>query len=119
MRLRRSGLRCTWPSRATAHRRRRRRARSFSAMAGRCGGFRNVQAEGGRFRDYVKGVLFRLVRKHWRRQERQAQPLATEVDLTDPECFTAACDEQFRQSWRDELLARTWEDLALREHTYF
>src|SRR5438132_2407687 len=83
------------------------------------GGFRNVQAERGRFRDYVKGVLFRLVRKHWRRQGRAPQALATDVDLTDPECFSAACDEQFRQSWRDELLGRTWEDLAVREHTYF
>jgi DNA-directed RNA polymerase specialized sigma24 family protein len=83
------------------------------------GGFRKVRAERGRFRDYVKGVLFRLVRKHWRRQGRAPKPLALDVDLTDPECFAAACDEQFRQSWRDELLARTWEDLALREPTYF
>src|SRR5207247_101653 len=83
------------------------------------GGFRKVQAERGRFRDYVKGVLFRLVRKHWRREGRAPQALAADVDLTDPECYSDACDERFRQSWRDELLARTWEDLAVREHTYF
>ena len=64
-------------------------------------------------------VLFRLVRKHWRREGRAPQALAADVDLTDPECYSDACDERFRQSWRDELLARTWEDLAVREHTYF
>jgi RNA polymerase sigma-70 factor (ECF subfamily) len=84
------------------------------------GGFRHVQPERGRFRDYVKGVLFRLVRKHRRQGQRQAAgQLATDVDLADPESFRAECDEHFRQDWRDELLARTWEELALEDPTYF
>jgi len=89
------------------------------ALALVSGGFQHVQPERGRFRDYLKGVLFRMVRKHWRRQDRDAQQLPAEIDLTDPSGFPAACDEQFRQSWRDELIARTWEDLALRDETYF
>ncbi len=89
------------------------------ALALVSGGFQHLQPERGRFRDYLKGVLFRMVRKHWRRQDRDAQQLSTEIDLTDPASFPAACDEQFRQSWRDELIARTWEALALRDETYF
>ena len=83
------------------------------------GGFRHARPERGRFRDYLKGVLFHLVRKHQRSEYRRARRLSANVDLTDPECFTSACDEQFRQSWRDELLARTWEALVTREPTYF
>ena len=83
------------------------------------GGFRHVQPERGRFRDYVKGVLFRLVRKHRRQDMRQPSRLSTEIDLADPESFRAECDEHFRQDWRDELLARTWEELALEDPTYF
>src|SRR5688572_3285963 len=87
------------------------------AMVG--GGFRNVQPERGRFRDYIKGVLFRLVQKHRRKVQRQPQRLSEQIDLTDPECFGNACDEQFRQSWRDELLARTWESLNHEDPTSF
>lgn len=83
------------------------------------GGFRHARPERGRFRDYVKGVLFHLVRKHRRAEQRRARHRPLDVDLTDPESFASACDEQFRQSWRDELLARTWKALAEREQTYF
>jgi RNA polymerase sigma-70 factor (ECF subfamily) len=83
------------------------------------GGFRGVEPERGRFRDYVKGVLFRLVQKHRRREQRQPVQLPEDVDLTDPESFPSACEEQFRQSWRDELLARTWQELADAEPSYF
>jgi RNA polymerase sigma factor (sigma-70 family) len=83
------------------------------------GGFRHVRPERGRFRDYVKGVLFHLVRKHRRAEQRRVGRRVLDIDLTDPESFATACDEQFRQSWRDELLERTWEALAAREPTYF
>ena len=83
------------------------------------GGFQRAQPERGRFRDYLKGVLFRLVRKHRRRQQRQAGQLSSAIDLADPECYPAECAEQFRQDWRDEWLARTWEALALEDHSAF
>ena len=83
------------------------------------GGFRNAQPERGRFRDYIKGVLFRLVKKHRRREQRLARHIAADVDFADPECYPNACEEQFRQSWRDELLARTWEALAEADPTFF
>jgi RNA polymerase sigma factor (sigma-70 family) len=89
------------------------------ALALVSGNFRGVEPQRGRFRDYVKGVLFRLVRQHYRRQQRDARQLPDDIDLADPEAFPVACDEQFRQSWRDELLARCWEELAEQESSYF
>lgn len=88
------------------------------AMALISGGF-DVDKNRGRFRDFVKGVLFRMVKKYRRQQQRQARLMATNIDLTDPDAFPAECDEHFRQDWRDELLARTWAALANDEPTYF
>jgi RNA polymerase sigma factor (sigma-70 family) len=84
------------------------------------GSFKNVQPDQGRFRDYLKGVLFNLVRQHWRRVERRIPAVGgMDIDLTDPASFPNACEAQFRQSWRDELLARTWEALAIEEPSFF
>ena len=87
------------------------------ALALVSGGFEQVDRQRGRFRDYVKGVLFRMVRKHRRQRQRQAK--ITSIDLTDPDSFPVECAEHFRQDWRDELLARTWAALASDEPTYF
>lgn len=89
------------------------------ALAMVSGGFQAVRPERGRFRDYIKGVLFRMVRKHRRNLSRREGTLPEEVDLADPDSYPAACDEEFRQSWRDELLARTWERLVHDEASYF
>src|SRR5262249_47241948 len=39
------------------------------------GDFRGVDPRRGRFRDYVKAVLFRLVAHHYRRRQEQPRPL--------------------------------------------
>ena len=83
------------------------------------GRFRGLEPERGRFRDYLKGVLFRLVQQHRREQQRDARQLPEDIDLADPEAYPAACDEQFRQSWRDELLSRAWEELSNHDPHYF
>ena len=67
----------------------------------------------GRFRDYVKGVLFHLVADF--HKKRQRLPRQMVPDQSDPAvvCPPDAEQEQaFRTSWRDELLARTWRALA-------
>ena len=67
----------------------------------------------GRFRDYVKGVLFHLVADYHKKRQRQPRQMAP--DQPDPAvvCEPDAEQEQaFRTSWRDELLARTWAALA-------
>ena len=67
----------------------------------------------GRFRDFVKGVLFHLVADHHRRRQRQPRPLLAD----HPEPVTdsppgAEGEQAFLDSWRDELLARAWSALA-------
>jgi RNA polymerase sigma-70 factor (ECF subfamily) len=67
----------------------------------------------GRFRDYVKGVLFHLVADYHKKRQRLPRQMAP--DQPDPAVVCAPDAEQeqaFRTSWRDELLARTWAALA-------
>jgi RNA polymerase sigma-70 factor (ECF subfamily) len=73
------------------------------------GGLRAADPVRGRFRDYVKGVLFRLVADFHNRARRRPIPLGSGVEpAVDPD---AEQDELFLASWRDDLLARTWEAL--------
>ncbi len=71
----------------------------------------------GRFRDYVKGVLSHLVADYYRRQAR-GRPVP--LDGVGPEavaCPPEDTDRQFLESWRDELMSRTWEELARIQQT--
>jgi RNA polymerase sigma factor (sigma-70 family) len=70
----------------------------------------------GRFRDFVKGVLFHLVADHFKKKQRQ--PRQWHPEQADPatECPPWAEEEQtFLASWRDDLLARTWDALSVHE----
>jgi RNA polymerase sigma factor (sigma-70 family) len=72
----------------------------------------------GRFRDYVKGVLFHLVADYHKKRQRLPRQLAP--DHPDPAVVCepdAEQEEAFRTSWRDELLARTWAELAAADET--
>ena len=64
----------------------------------------------GRFRDFVKGVLFHLIADHYRRQKRTPAGLPDEslpdLQSTDP----SADDKLFAENWRREML-----DLAMTE----
>jgi len=67
----------------------------------------------GRFRDYVKGALFHMVADYHKKRQRLPRQMAP--DQPDPAVVCAPDAEQeqaFRTSWRDELLARTWAQLA-------
>ncbi len=69
----------------------------------------------GQFRRYLKSVLFHLVsdyRSRKGRGPRQLDPDAPEPGVCDPE---PAEDEAFLQSWREDLLARTWARLQTHE----
>jgi DNA-directed RNA polymerase specialized sigma24 family protein len=71
----------------------------------------------GRFRDYVKAALLHLVSRHRKQQQRQPRPTAAV-----PEAAAAPADDAeraFLESWRAELLARTWEALAEAQVTFF
>jgi RNA polymerase sigma-70 factor (ECF subfamily) len=83
------------------------------------GDLRGADRQRGRFRDFVKGVLFHLVADHYKKQQRQPRPLPP--DHPEPAAHEepwADQDEAFRRSWRDSLLARSWADLeALQKKT--
>jgi RNA polymerase sigma-70 factor (ECF subfamily) len=76
------------------------------------GRLRRADPERGRFRDFVKGVLFHLIADFHRRRKSRPKPLASAaLDAAAPEP-AAAQDRAFDESWRDELLSRTWNALA-------
>jgi RNA polymerase sigma factor (sigma-70 family) len=73
------------------------------------GDFHRADPQRGRFRDFVKTALFHLVVDHQRRQRARPRSLSQEVEEPSP---SVDADEQFLESWRDELLARAWQLLA-------
>lgn len=79
------------------------------------GNFKGADPGRGRFRDYVKTSLFNLIRKYYKR--RNKQPVGLDLEIMEPAApeETSEADQQFLTGWRDELLARTWEALAQAE----
>jgi RNA polymerase sigma factor (sigma-70 family) len=65
----------------------------------------------GRFRDYVKGVLFHLISHHHRRKRRAIGLIPEDVDPAAPDSSPQE-DSAFLESWRTELLDRAWKALA-------
>ncbi len=76
------------------------------------GDFQQVVPEKGRFRTFIRTVLFRMVADYYRARQRkksvQLDESMAEPQLADPE---ESRDDQFAEVWRDELLKRTWEGL--------
>ncbi len=80
------------------------------------GRFGHADPAQGRFRNYVKGALFRLVQDHYRgllKGPRQV-PLENDAGVVAPD-HSEAADQEFRDSWRQELLARAWRALEQQE----
>lgn len=80
------------------------------------GDFRNADPGRGRFRDFLKTALRRLVIDHQRREQRRAAPaLAEGMDPADDTPPDAEADRQFLEAWQNELLRRAWDALLLHE----
>ena len=82
------------------------------------GGFKNVDSEKGRFRSFVKTVLYRMVAHHHRKKsvrKEQAFPEDPEGHQ-DPVFDTAAEDQKFIQDWRDEIVDHAWTALEDHQH---
>jgi RNA polymerase sigma-70 factor (ECF subfamily) len=76
------------------------------------GNFKRVDPERGRFRDYVKTVLFHLVANWRRKQNREPQTYDAAVhEPAENAPPSQLSDEEFLSNWREELLGRTWEAL--------
>jgi RNA polymerase sigma-70 factor (ECF subfamily) len=83
------------------------------------GSLRGADPQRGRFRDFVKGVLGHLIADYHRRRHRQARLLADAgAALAAPTPAPDDPDHLFTDSWRDELLDRSWKALQRhQEHT--
>lgn len=80
------------------------------------GDFRSANPERGRFRDFLKTSLRRLVIDRHRRLQQQPRPVSIEgAEPAGADEFLAELDRQFIDSWRNELLARAWEQLGFFE----
>jgi RNA polymerase sigma factor (sigma-70 family) len=78
------------------------------------GDFGNADPERGRFRAFVKTVVYRLIVDHQRRGQKQRREGLLHANLPEPVATGEAegDDALFCGSWRDELLARCWQRLA-------
>lgn len=79
------------------------------------GDFGNVDPERGRFRAFVKTVVYRLIVDYQRRQKKRKQESPMHSNVAEPVAADDGApgdDAAFQTSWRDELLARCWKKLA-------
>jgi len=76
------------------------------------GDMRGADPQRGRFRNFVKGVLFHLVADHHNRRQRRPKQMAPDhpEPAIDPPSFSEM-DRDFLKNWRDEVLARSWKAL--------
>jgi RNA polymerase sigma-70 factor (ECF subfamily) len=81
------------------------------------GAFRNAQPRKGRFRDYVKTVLIHLVDDYHSSQRSRPGSLPPDVAASGAGTDLDA-DDRFLQSWRQELLDRTWKAIEAAQPTY-
>jgi RNA polymerase sigma-70 factor (ECF subfamily) len=77
------------------------------------GDLRNADSARGRFRDYVRAVLFHLVADYHNQRNRRPLPLEVEPQSAAQEAAALAeADRKFLEDWRAELLSRAWGGLA-------
>ncbi len=76
------------------------------------GDLHGADPQRGRFRQFVKGVLFHLVADHHRKEKRRPALLGdnTPEPAVDPPSLEEM-DRDFVRSWRDDVLARAWARL--------
>ncbi len=81
------------------------------------GDYHTADPERGRFRSFLKTILYRLIVEHHRRKKRKTTPQLGQ-EIPEPAVVDESeSDEQFRQMWCDELLKRAWNSLADLEKT--
>lgn len=78
-------------------------------LRGRLHGF---DPQRGRFRDYLRGMLFRLVAEYHRKRKKQPEQSLTDA-LNSATAGTPddGSMQDFFQSWRNELLLQSWKAL--------
>jgi RNA polymerase sigma factor (sigma-70 family) len=81
------------------------------------GDFASADPGRGRFRAFVKTIVYRLIVDYQRRQKKLGREGQMHSNLAEPPGEVAAAtgqdtDALFQASWRDDLLARCWGKLA-------
>jgi RNA polymerase sigma-70 factor (ECF subfamily) len=81
------------------------------------GDFAGADPERGRFRAFVKTIVYRLIVDYQRRRKRNWREGPMHSNLAEPvaDSEQPADDAAFQASWRDELLARCWQRLQEEE----
>jgi RNA polymerase sigma-70 factor (ECF subfamily) len=76
------------------------------------GDFKNADPGKGRFRDFVKRAVYRLMVDYHRARRARPRPLAEGPEpAVDADPWDQDLDRQFLQSWRDQLMAQAWSAL--------
>lgn len=75
------------------------------------GDYARLSPDRGRFRSFLKTVLFRLVADFRRAQYRRDNPAVLDDQVDRAEDATDNGDEEFTMVWRESLLGRTWARL--------
>ena len=81
------------------------------------GDFKNANPELGKFRSYVKSILFRMVADHYRKSKSRKEQTLENPDIhqfKDTPSETVE-DEAFLQAWRNGVLAKAWDVLNAAE----
>jgi RNA polymerase sigma-70 factor (ECF subfamily) len=81
------------------------------------GDFKNADPQRGRFRNFVKTALFHLVCDYHQRQKGRPLPLSDDAALAPATTPGSDSEQEFVNSWRDELMEQTWLALAELEQT--
>jgi RNA polymerase sigma factor (sigma-70 family) len=78
------------------------------------GDFRNVNPERGRFRNFLKTCLYHLIVDHQRRRKKgeHADADVEQLAAAPSPAGDSADDAAFLKSWREDLLASAWLQLA-------
>jgi RNA polymerase sigma factor (sigma-70 family) len=83
------------------------------------GQFRRADPQHGRFRNYVKTVLFHLVSNYRKRQRKLPRSLpADDSALANLASPPEDVSHQFDENWRQVLLSRVWQKLAEAQPIY-
>ena len=81
------------------------------------GAFRHADPSRGRFRDYLKTALIHLVDDYRAAQRSRPRPLPRD-EPASPAPAGPETEADFLESWRAELLDRTWKALAAAQPMY-
>jgi RNA polymerase sigma-70 factor (ECF subfamily) len=83
------------------------------------GGFKQANPQRGRFRDYLKISILRIVSRYRQRRAGRNRRVTDNLDEAEipAESPCHNLDEEFVANWRDELLERAWQKLKTEQTT--